>query len=388
MRQKKVSQRVGWALLGAVALWGAASCNPDVKTCESNADCDNGATCDPMNKWCALPTPPDVKQGCYVKSDCQSGQICSAKGVCEADTVCGADGWCRVDPLVDNKPYNDPLYSVWGVDGKGIWAVGDGAAILYFDGATWQKQATPLGSGLLLSVWGSGPTDIYAVGEQGIILHSADGKTWSKQSPKGQPYLTRVWGTSPRNVYAIGAENGTSVVLRSVDGGVNWNNALTKPHVGFLHGIWGPANEERLFVVGENQVAGQGPILMMKDGQWTESGVPMGNDFARDYLRAVYGTSASSVWAAGDGGVLYYFDGSGWRVATSGVTATIYDITGSSQGNALAVGTLGTLLKLGDQGQWVKIESVTKTAYFGAWTPDAKTSWIVGYNGVALRRQQ
>lgn len=386
------ASRRALAPLGLTVLLGGAllACNPDKLSCAQDADCGPGATCDPVNKWCSLPTPPDVKLGCYVNKDCGAGQVCSAKNVCEADTVCGADGWCRVDPLIDQMPFSDPLQAVWGVDGKGLWAVGDSASILFYDGTTWQKQATPVQSGLLLSVWGSGPTDIYAVGEGGLILHSADGKSWTKQSPKGQPYLTRVWGTGPKSVYAVGAENGTSVVLRSTDGGATWGNVLTKPHVGFLHGIWGPVNEEKLFVVGENQVQGQGPILMMTGGQWTESGVTSGNDFARDYLRGVFGTAANAVWAVGDGGVIYYYDGNGtnWRVASSGVTATLYDVSGSGAGNVLAVGALGTVLKLVDQGTWAKVESVSKSAYFGSWSPDNKTSWIVGYNGVALRRQQ
>ena len=101
----------GMAALLSAAL-GAGACNPDKLSCSQDSDCGAGEICDPVNKWCSRPDPPEVKKGCYVNKDCGVGQVCGAKGVCEADTMCGADGWCRMDPLVDQKPYNDPLYAI------------------------------------------------------------------------------------------------------------------------------------------------------------------------------------------------------------------------------------------------------------------------------------
>ena len=384
--------------MGLAALL-AGACNPDKLNCSSDSDCAQGETCDPTNKWCVRPAPPDVRRGCFVKADCAVGQYCGQDGTCLPDTVCGDGGWCRVDPLVPEpgdatmtpRPFYGPLSGVWGVADKGpIWAVGPGATILRYDGKAWTRQPAGVDTGDLRAIWGTGENNLYAVGELGLIIHY-DGTKWTRQNSGVNAELTAIWGSGPDNIYAVGAfANQLSAVLRSTDAGQSWQQVQVRTpnaHTGFLHGIWGPS-ADRFYVVGANLATGQGPVLIYDAGTWRESGVREGNGFRRDYLRAVWGSGANDVWAVGEEGMAYYFDGANWRLAKTNVMTTLYGISGSPGGNVLAVGAQGSLLSLNGQGAWEKLGATTDGTFYGVFSANPQTGWIVGHNGIALRRQK
>jgi photosystem II stability/assembly factor-like uncharacterized protein len=72
------------------------------------------------------------------------------------------------------------LLAVWGTADDHIFAVGDNATILHYDG----KQWTPMESGndnYLTKVQGLGPDQVYACGENGTVLRY-DGKQWNDLS--------------------------------------------------------------------------------------------------------------------------------------------------------------------------------------------------------------
>ncbi|UCD12690.1 MAG: hypothetical protein JSU88_06350, partial [Nitrospinaceae bacterium] len=62
----------------------------------------------------------------------------------------------------------------------------------------------------LLGVWGTGDDNIYAVGDNAVILHY-DGRAWSPMTAPREDYLTKVRGLGPKQIYAVG-DNGA--VLR------------------------------------------------------------------------------------------------------------------------------------------------------------------------------
>ncbi len=55
----------------------------------------------------------------------------------------------------------------------------------------------------LLGIWGSSSTDIFAVGDNATILHY-DGKSWTPMDARTEKYLTKVRGLSSDCVYAVG----------------------------------------------------------------------------------------------------------------------------------------------------------------------------------------
>jgi len=61
-------------------------------------------------------------------------------------------------------------------------------------------------------------------------------------------------------------------------------------------------------------------------------------------LIAVWGTSASDVFAAGVSGTLLHYDGTGWSRETSGTLATLTGVWGASGTDVFVVGASGLIL--------------------------------------------
>ena len=61
----------------------------------------------------------------------------------------------------------------------------------------------------MLSVWGTADDNIFAVGDNAVILHY-DGKSWSPMSSPRDDYFTKVRGLGPDRVYAVG-DNGAVI---------------------------------------------------------------------------------------------------------------------------------------------------------------------------------
>ena len=113
------------------------------------------------------------------------------------------------------------LVSVWGVAGRDIFTVGArtfpniGAGRLRrFDGTMWRNVGEETASNSLNGVWGSAVADVYAVGDFATIVHF-DGATWkniqggfaSARTPTALMALVplrAIWGSSASDVYAVG----------------------------------------------------------------------------------------------------------------------------------------------------------------------------------------
>ena len=67
------------------------------------------------------------------------------------------------------SPITAGLRAVWGRANDDVFAVGDGGAIVHFDGAAWSVEEAQ-STARLNDVSGEGP-DVFAVGAGGVILH-------------------------------------------------------------------------------------------------------------------------------------------------------------------------------------------------------------------------
>jgi hypothetical protein len=72
------------------------------------------------------------------------------------------------------SPVTAGLRGIYGFSPDDVWAVGDDATVVHYDGKVWSKVATPL-DGVnvkprLFSVWGSSPKDVW-IGGNGVMLH-------------------------------------------------------------------------------------------------------------------------------------------------------------------------------------------------------------------------
>lgn len=72
------------------------------------------------------------------------------------------------------SPATETLRGIHGFHTNDVWAVGDDATVLHWDGEAWTRLATPLDAEgakpRLVSVWGSGPNDVW-IGGNGVMMH-------------------------------------------------------------------------------------------------------------------------------------------------------------------------------------------------------------------------
>lgn len=72
------------------------------------------------------------------------------------------------------SPVTSDLRGLYGFAADDVWAVGDDATVLHWDGQVWTKLASPFDAAKdkprLFAVWGSAPNDVW-IGGNGVMLH-------------------------------------------------------------------------------------------------------------------------------------------------------------------------------------------------------------------------
>ena len=260
------------------------------------------------------------------------------------------------------------LASVWGASATSFVAVGQApagkAAAYRYDGTGWTPMPAPNPepddpevNSQLRAVWGASDQDLFAVGHysanstefdlRGLVARY-DGSAWTvMQLPdRAGGTLADVYGTSSTNVIAVGTGDepmddipAYGLVYRF--DGTSW----TRQHIQredldaslSLGAVWASSPTD-VFVVGfeEGPVAGSGAVVYHSDGSgFVKMEIP-----PTQLLTGLWGTSATDVYAVGDG-VLHY-DGQSWtRLDDHGGLA---DLWGSSSSDLFVVGNGGRIL--------------------------------------------
>ncbi len=270
--------------------------------------------------------------------------------------------------LIDQVTSESGRSATAAVGGSGpndVWAVGESGTCLHWTGSSWAKVnagttqrlaavwvstagevwaggATGVLSGTLVhapsggtfspvgglpavnysAMWGSAANDIWMVGAGGTIVHY-DGSNWSTSPSPTANDLSDVSGTSASNVWIAGA-NGT--VLHLVLGSWQVVTSNTSTHL------------EAIFATGSDVWAsGNGTTLHGQGGPLVP--VP-GPDY---YVRDMWGTSPSDIWAVETWGVMHHYNGSIWQRVTSGASSWYNGIWGASATDVWAVGDDGVI---------------------------------------------
>lgn len=103
-----------------------------------------------------------------------------------------------------------------------------------------------------------------------------------------------------------------------------------------------------------------------------------------DFLRSVWGSDESNVWAVGFGGSILRWNGSIWKVEESATTEDLFSVWGSDAENIWAVGRNGTIMKW-DGRVWSRQESTTTKTLRGVWGTALNSVWAVGYGPTILK---
>jgi len=100
-------------------------------------------------------------------------------------------------------------------------------------------------------------------------------------------------------------------------------------------------------------------------------------------FRAVWGTSASDVFAVGEKGTILHYDGKSWTPQQSGTTQHLNAIHGTSSNNVFVVGDKGSVLQF-DGSRWVPHGSGETRDLNGVWVASASEVFVTGDKGVLL----
>lgn len=95
-------------------------------------------------------------------------------------------------------------------------------------------------------------------------------------------------------------------------------------------------------------------------------------------LFAIWGASASDIWAVGDKGAVVHFDGTSWKAADSTVQTKLTSVHGTNASDVWAVGEDGTALHF-DGATWsAKKTGLSSEDLNCVWAVDASDVWAVG----------
>jgi hypothetical protein len=378
-------------------------------SCASNEEAGPPAEQPPVTVPEAGP-PVDGDAG-PVEAGCDAGDPSCTTEVVSCDTV----PWCAVPTSV--SPYY-ALTGIWGSGKNDVWAIGSGGTILHYDGTTW--TSTPTGvQNTFYGIWGSGPNDIWVVSSTEVVLHSTgfqNGSATWQNMPTPNPrynsaFLRAVWGSSPTDVRIGGRafdypiidpelENNAGdqfVQVPAEGGGVAWA-PLRGTHT--ITSIWGSSATD-VWMTADNSVYVPYQRGMILHGTPSDVGSAADASVGEDHLKwtpvdsqsslafdAVWGSSASDVWAVGAAGTIRHITASDvrWQVVPSKTTNDLHAVWGSSASDIWVVGDSGTILHF-DGNEFVSVAAQLplgrKPNLYGVWGSSADDVWIVG-DGIVL----
>ena len=268
-------------------------------------------------------------------------------------------------------PIETELHGLWGADTDDVYAVGTSDVIMHYDGnqdGLWTVEHANPAQNRLRSIWGS-DAELVAVGTAGFIMQrgTQNNDDWVTVESGVEVDLLRVWSDDRGDFYAVGNEG---TVLRKERGGQRWirmNAPTVTEHVLGIHGT-GPGN---MFAVGLDGAAlhccgwsrMETPDDMTKLRVLTNindeciyaagnSGSILRHDMRTDTFEymdsgAIYSLNDfwgpdcdSLVYAVGNVGTIWKYDGSSWISVQSGVTANLRGVDGTGADDIFAVGEM------------------------------------------------
>ncbi len=208
----------------------------------------------------------------------------------------------------------------------GVLAVGQLGEIHHFDGQCWRKEFDLHMDITLLSLWSDGAGHFVAAGDEGLALGRA-GQSWERMTTGTRSALYGLWGVDADHLLAVGD---FGLVLRW--NGRRWDEfSAGTEH--FLFDVWGRGLDD-VYVVGLS-----GTIGHFDGKRWRITPAR-----ARADLLAVTG-DARQVVAVGVAGTALCNRGDGWAIEPTGTSAGLRATARGPEGDFLAAGDQGTILR-------------------------------------------
>lgn len=245
----------------------------------------------------------------------------------------------------------------------------------------WSTMATPTDQGNR-GIWGTSASNVYAANHVGLLRW--DGAAWAHVPEVHWRTLHDVWGSSATDVWAVGDKgemvrgNGAAWTLHRYDGSAVTPQPLgnfdTPAQVYTLRGVWG-SSASNVFAVGD------GGLVLRYDGtSWTRM-----TTGTTAQLNRVWGSSATNVYAATSTGRLLRYNGTAWSFVP-GVQGpgALWSVWGSSASNVYAVGDGGIVFRYNGT-SWQRVRLPTREVLYGVWGTSAANVYVGGGAGALYR---
>ncbi len=339
---------------------------------------------------------------------------------------CSPKCWTQIDL----SGVTQSVRAIWGSASDDLWAVGNNGLILRYDGQSWSRSPytrAPLTTGTLLASYGVpnnqnsalqifGPADtnlttdpsnivplagfsttsqginavyglsaneIMAVGNSGLVMRY-NGTTWTTIPSGTTNSLTGVYiNNSPRYYYIAGANgfiaradqtlSGFTPQTKNVPPAPNPNTSTQ-----YFYSLAG-SSYLNLYATSYS-----GVIYRTTDGLTWNQILPAPN-LTETYFVAYYHPGAFRVYLGGSNGQLIYYTGASFQSLTTGTTASIYSMWGTTGTQAMWVGgTGGTILKY-DGTTFTPLKTGVPGTIRTLWGNNLTDIWAAGDLGTILR---
>jgi hypothetical protein len=298
------------------------------------------------------------------------------------------------------------LLAVHGSSASDVWVAGETGAMLHYDGSAWSMQDLTMlidasggaMTGVLHGVFAAAPDAVWAVGHSGVaaVIAHYDGERWSNQQLGVQTVepLHAVWGTSAERVWAVGDQGR----ILGFDG-AQWNvevsatrAALRSVHALTDHDVWA-VGADRSAVHWDGmrwQLANEGltgNLLGVRvdidtappsgdAGMAMPDPAPMPADAGADAGPPQPPEGPWLVWAFGEGGRVFRYNGTVWAELPSGSELALHGAARVAVGELIAVGERGQITRFeGDALQ--SLSGGSRRNHLALWG-DGDTLWVVG----------
>src|SRR5437773_667089 len=325
----------------------------------------------------SLPSGPSLSPGMVGRLLTCAADVRAQTLSCTAPGVGGGSGKLSADLVLG---------------GQGIYVALRSSAVSYDGTSTFQADVTvqnltavPLGTADGTTVTGvkvffsSGPSLVSGTGTVSVLHPDGLGTFTGANQPfflyneilqTGQVSAPRTWQwTVPNTVTTFAFQVLVDAASPQEHTVLRWSRQLG---TGTYWAVWGATGND-VFAVGDD-----GSIWHYDGTSWTAQ--PSGTT---QVLYGVWGSGRKDVFAVGTGGTILHYDGTSWTVQPSGTPQDLYGVWGSGGTEVFAVGADGTILHY-DGTSWTAQASGTTAVLYGVWGSGGTDVFAVGTGGTIV----
>ena len=302
-----------------------------------------------------------------------------------ANAAANALTWRReqIPPIC---PCPERWAGIWATSPSDVFAVSIQGTIRHFNGSSWELQSSGT-TNALHAVWGSSPSDVYAAGDR-VLLHY-DGAAWSPAAGSASVLglFRGIWASSPSDVFAV---SGRCSQVSQEGGTVHYDGSTWtwQQSSSCLGAVWGTSASD-VWAVGTDLThydgttwSRLGPPIRSVDGFWGRTGV--GGSGPNDVYSVGAEPAGCTRGGCGVEGIIEHYDGTSWQRSLTATLGQGFDaVWVASSTDVIVVGTSGEILHY-DGARWRPESGGTTESILGVSGSSERDVWAITGSGVVL----